>query len=76
MRRIFADAVYWVAIANRKDQWYTKVVTVMRLLGRGQHHPEITGLVGTPTLGARQLTPDSIVRSIVGGMREGNGGHH
>src|SRR5208283_1574908 len=34
MRRIFADAVYWVAIANRKDQWYTKVVTVMRSLGR------------------------------------------
>ena len=34
-----------------------------------QHHPEITGLVGTPTLGARQLTPDSIVRSMVGGMR-------
>ena len=34
MRRIFADAVYWVAIANRKDQWYAKVVTVMRSLGR------------------------------------------
>jgi len=34
MRRIFADAVYWVAIANRKDQWYAKAVTVMRSLGR------------------------------------------
>ncbi len=34
MRRIFADAVYWVAIANRKDQWYAKVITVMRSLGR------------------------------------------
>ncbi len=37
MRRIFADAVYWVAIANRKDQWYAKVVTVMRSLGRVTH---------------------------------------
>ncbi len=35
MRRIFADADYWVAIANRKDQWYAKVVTVMRSLGPG-----------------------------------------
>ena len=34
MRRIFADAVYWVAIPNRKDQWYAKVITVMRSLGR------------------------------------------
>jgi len=34
MRRIFADAVYWVAIANRKDQWYAKEVTVMRSLDR------------------------------------------
>src|SRR5271166_6227838 len=34
MRRIFADAVYWVAVANRKDQWYAKVVTVIRSLGQ------------------------------------------
>ena len=34
MRRIFADAVYWVAVANRKDQWYANVVTVMRSLGQ------------------------------------------
>lgn len=34
MRRIFADAVYWIAIANRKDQWYANVVTVMRSLGQ------------------------------------------
>ena len=25
MRRVFADAVYWIAIANRKDQWHAKV---------------------------------------------------
>ena len=34
MRRIFADAVYWVAVANRKDQWYAKVVTVIGRLAR------------------------------------------
>jgi len=34
MRRIFADAVFWVAVANRKDQWYAKVVTVIRSLGQ------------------------------------------
>jgi len=34
MRRIFADAIYWVAVANRKDQWYAKVVTVIRSLGQ------------------------------------------
>lgn len=34
MRRVFADAVYWVALANRKDQWYAKVVTVTRSLGQ------------------------------------------
>lgn len=32
MTRVFADAVYWVAIANRKDQWYAKVVVAMRSL--------------------------------------------
>jgi uncharacterized protein len=34
MTRIFADAVYWVAMANRKDQWYAKVVTAIRSLGQ------------------------------------------
>lgn len=33
MRRVFADAMYWIAAANRKDQWYGKVVGVMRSLG-------------------------------------------
>lgn len=33
MKRIFADAVYWIAIANRKDQWHAKIVTTMRFLG-------------------------------------------
>lgn len=33
MRRIFADAVYWIAIANRKDQWHANVINVMRSLG-------------------------------------------
>jgi predicted nucleic acid-binding protein len=30
---IFADAVYWIAVANRKDQWHAKVMSVMRSLG-------------------------------------------
>jgi uncharacterized protein len=34
MRRLFADAVYWIAITNRKDQWHSKVVNVMRSLGQ------------------------------------------
>ncbi len=34
MRRVFADSVYWVAVANRKDQWYAKVVAVIRSLGQ------------------------------------------
>ncbi len=33
MRRIFADAVYWVAIAHRKDQWHAKAVQVSRRVG-------------------------------------------
>jgi len=32
MRRLFADAVYWIAVANPKDQWHAKVVNVMRSL--------------------------------------------
>ena len=34
MRFVFADAVYWIAIANRKDQWYAKVAAAMRSLGQ------------------------------------------
>ena len=33
MRRVFADAMYWIAIANRKDQWHAHVVRTMRSLG-------------------------------------------
>jgi hypothetical protein len=33
MRRVFADAVYWIALANRKDQWHPRVVQAMRSLG-------------------------------------------
>ena len=34
MRRLFADALYWIAIANHKDQWHAKSVHVMRSLGQ------------------------------------------
>jgi predicted nucleic acid-binding protein len=34
MRRLFADAMYWIAIANHKDQWHAKAVHVMRSLGQ------------------------------------------
>jgi predicted nucleic acid-binding protein len=33
MRRLFADAVYWIALANRKDQWHAHMVKAMRSLG-------------------------------------------
>ena len=33
MRRSFADAVYWVALAHRKDQWHQRAVEVSRELG-------------------------------------------
>ena len=33
MRRIFVDAVYWVALAHRKDQWHSRVVEVSQQLG-------------------------------------------
>jgi predicted nucleic acid-binding protein len=33
MRRIFADAVYWVAITHRKDQWHARAVQVSQQLG-------------------------------------------
>jgi predicted nucleic acid-binding protein len=34
MRRLFADAVYWIALANPKDQWHVKVVQTMYSLGQ------------------------------------------
>lgn len=34
MTRVFADAVYWIASANRRDQFHTRVVAVTRSLGR------------------------------------------
>ena len=34
MRRLFADTMYWIAIANHKDQWHAKAVHVMRSLGQ------------------------------------------
>ncbi len=34
MKRVFADAVYWIAAANRTDQWHARVVSVIRSLGR------------------------------------------
>src|SRR5947209_8156158 len=33
MRKVFADAVYWVALAHRKDQWHAKAVVVSQELG-------------------------------------------
>ena len=33
MRRVFADAVYWVALAHAKDQWHARAVAVSRTLG-------------------------------------------
>jgi predicted nucleic acid-binding protein len=32
MRRIFADAVYWIALLNRRDQWHSAVVKASRSL--------------------------------------------
>jgi predicted nucleic acid-binding protein len=34
MRRVFADAMYWIASANRKDQWHAHVATTVRSLGQ------------------------------------------
>ena len=33
MRRLFADAFYWIALLNRRDAWYGRVVAVSRTLG-------------------------------------------
>ena len=32
MRRVFADAVYWVALAHRKDHWHKRAVAVSAAL--------------------------------------------
>ncbi len=34
MRRVFADSMYWIAIANRKDQWHARATRATRLLGQ------------------------------------------
>jgi predicted nucleic acid-binding protein len=34
MRRVFADAMYWIASANRKDQWHAQVASTVRSLGQ------------------------------------------
>lgn len=33
MRRIYADALYWVALAHRKDQWHRQAVLASQQLG-------------------------------------------
>jgi uncharacterized protein len=33
MKLVFADAVYWIAAANRTDQWHASVANRVRLLG-------------------------------------------
>ena len=33
MKRVFADAVYWVALASPRDQWRGRAVQVSRSLG-------------------------------------------
>jgi uncharacterized protein len=33
MRLVFADAVYWVALAHRKDQWHQRAVEVSQQIG-------------------------------------------
>jgi len=33
MKQVFADAVYWVALAHRKDQWHEKALQVSQQLG-------------------------------------------
>jgi predicted nucleic acid-binding protein len=33
MRRVFADALYWVALAHRHDQWHSQAVAASQQLG-------------------------------------------
>src|SRR5262249_37309694 len=34
MRPLFADTFYWIALLNRRDIWYRRVVALSRTLGR------------------------------------------
>ena len=36
MRSVFADALYWVALAHRRDQWHQAAVEATRSLGETQ----------------------------------------
>lgn len=36
MKSVFADAVYWVALAHPKDQWHPRAVAVSQQLGAVQ----------------------------------------
>ena len=36
MTRVFADAVYWVALASPHDQWHRRAVLATRALGTAQ----------------------------------------
>ena len=33
MRSLFADTFYWIALLNRREAWYSRVVTLSRTLG-------------------------------------------
>ena len=33
MRPVFADTFYWIALLNRRDAWYARVVAISRTLG-------------------------------------------
>ncbi len=33
MKKVFADAIYWIAVADRKDQWHQRALEVSRQLG-------------------------------------------
>ena len=32
MRPLFADTFYWIALLNRRDAWYRRIVTFSRTL--------------------------------------------
>jgi hypothetical protein len=36
MRRVFADAVYWVALASPHDQWHARAIRASQNLGAAQ----------------------------------------
>ena len=36
MRPLFADTFYWIALLNRRDVWYRRVVALSRTLGTRQ----------------------------------------